>query len=187
MSNLFVFKQTSLSGVWLAERKVLKDSRGAFSRLFCADEFREIKLDKPIVQINHSITRIKGTVRGLHFQYPPHAETKIVTCFKGEILDVAVDLRRGSKTFLSWYSEKLSAENQKSMILPEGFAHGFQALTDHCEVIYLHTGFYVPEAEGGFNVEDKRIGIHWPLPISGLSERDKSHAFIADGYAGIIL
>lgn len=187
MSERFVFTQTPLSEVWIAERKVLEDNRGAFSRLFCADEFREIGFDKPIVQINHSITRKKGTVRGLHFQHPPHAEAKIVSCFKGEVFDIAVDLRHGSRTFLSWHGERLSGENQKSIIIPEGFAHGFQTLTDHCEMVYLHTAFYAPAAEGRFNVEDKRIAINWPLPISDLSERDSVHAFVADNYEGITL
>ncbi len=187
MSDRFSFTQTTLSGVWLAERKILEDNRGTFGRLFCADEFRKIGFNKPIVQINHSITKTKGTVRGLHFQLPPHAETKVVTCFKGEVFDIAVDLRKGSKTFLSWHGEKLSAENQKSMIIPEGFAHGFQTLTENCELVYFHTEFYVPKVEGGFNVEDKRISIHWPLPISGLSDRDRSHAFVTDNYDGITL
>jgi dTDP-4-dehydrorhamnose 3,5-epimerase len=185
MSGRFSFTQTSLSGLWVAQREVFEDSRGVFSKLFCADEFQKVGIDKPITQINHSITRLKGTVRGLHFQHPPHVETKIVSCLKGEIFDVAVDLRNGSKTFLSWQGERLSAKNQRSLIIPEGFAHGFQALTSDCELVYLHTGFYVPEADGGLNVEDKRIGIAWPLPISGLSERDKTHAFVSDDYDGI--
>lgn len=187
MNNRFTFIQTPLSGVWLVERKIFEDGRGIFSRLFCANEFQEFGIKKPIVQINHSITRKQGTVRGLHFQHPPHAEAKIITCLKGEVFDVAVDLRQGSKTFLSWHGEKLSAQNQKSIIIPEGFAHGFQALTDYCELIYLHTAFYNPETESGFNVEDKRIHIHWPLPVSDLSERDRSHVFVNNAYRGMTL
>lgn len=187
MSGRFSFIQTDLSGVWVLERKALEDTRGAFSRLFCADELRKIKVEKPIVQVNHSVTKTKGTVRGLHFQYPPHAEMKIVSCLKGEIFDVAVDLRRGSKTFLCWHGERLSAKNRRSLVIPEGVAHGYQTLTDDCELIYFHTGFYVPEAEGGLNVQDKRIGIDWPLPIAGLSERDQGHAFVQDGYGGVLL
>jgi dTDP-4-dehydrorhamnose 3,5-epimerase len=187
MSGRFSFTETSLSGVWIAQRKVFEDSRGAFNKLFSADEFQKAGVEKPITQINHSITRSKGTVRGLHFQHPPHVETRIVSCLKGEIFDVAVDLRKGSKTFLFYRGERLSAQNQRSLIIPEGFAHGFQALTDDCELVYLHTGFYVPEADGGLNVEDKRLGIAWPLPVSGLSERDKGHAFIRDDYDGVRL
>jgi len=187
MNKRFNFTQTSLQGLFIAERKAFGDSRGSFTRLFCAKEFNEIGLDRSIVQINHSITRIKGTVRGLHFQNPPHAEAKIISCLKGEVFDVAVDLRRGSNTFLSWHAEKISAENQKSIIIPEGFAHGFQALADDCELFYLHTRFYAPEVEEGFNVQDKRIGINWPLPIIGLSDRDKSYAPLKDNYCGILL
>lgn len=187
MSNRFVFRQTPLSGVWIVQRNVFKDDRGAFSRLFCAEEFREVGLGKPIVQINHSITSAKGTVKGLHFQHPPHAETKIIACLKGEVFDVAVDLRQGSKTFLSWYAQRISAENRKSIVIPEGCAHGFQAMTDHCELVYLHTALYAPETEAGFNVEDKRIGINWPLPVSGLSQRDQSQAFVPEGYHGVAL
>jgi len=187
MSSRFHFKSTPLSGVWVAERKMFEDNRGVFGRLFCSKEFREVGLDKPIVQINHSITRIKGSVRGLHFQCPPHAETKIISCLKGEIFDVAVDLRHGSKTFLAWHGEILSAENQRSMFIPEGFAHGFQALTDNCEMVYLHSEFYVQESESGISVEDKRIAIKWPLPVSGLSERDRKYVGVTADFKGIAL
>lgn len=187
MSARFNFKPTPLSGLIIVERKILEDNRGSFSRLFCTAEFKEIKLKKPIVQINHSITRTKGSVRGLHFQLPPHAEIKIITCLKGEIFDIAVDLRRDSKTFLSWYGEKLTAKNQKSMLIPEGFAHGFQTLTDDCELVYFHTEFYSPESEQAFNVLDPRIGINWPLPITHISDRDETHAFIENDFTGIFL
>ncbi|MBI5024575.1 MAG: dTDP-4-dehydrorhamnose 3,5-epimerase [Candidatus Omnitrophica bacterium] len=187
MSDRFVFGQAPLSGVWIARRNIFEDARGAFGRLFCAEEFQRIGFNKPIVQINHSITPVKGTVKGLHFQHPPHAETKIITCLKGEVFDVAVDLRQGSKTFLSWYGQRLSAENHKSIIIPEGFAHGFQTLTEHCELVYLHTEFYVPKAETAFNVTDKRIGIKWPLPVTVLSERDKSNPFVPQDYGGVTL
>jgi dTDP-4-dehydrorhamnose 3,5-epimerase len=187
MSDSFTFTATPLSGVLVTERKYFRDNRGAFSRLFCAKEFHEIGLKKQIVQINHSITKKRGTVRGMHFQQPPNAETKIVSCLKGEVFDVAVDLRYGSKTFLSWHGERLSAKNKKSLIVPEGFAHGFQALTDDCELIYLHTEFYDQEVEDGFNVKDKHIAIDWPLPLGESSERDKNLLFITDDYRGILL
>lgn len=187
MSERLIFMQTPLSGVWIAKRKILEDNRGAFSRLFCADEFREIGLDKPIVQINHSITKIKGAVRGLHFQYPPHAETKIVSCLKGEIFDVAVDLRQGSETFLSWHGERLSAKNQKSIIIPEGFAHGFQILEDECELLYFHTAFYSKEKESAIHYADPKIGISWPLPVTNISEKDKTYPFIENNFKGIVL
>lgn len=187
MSDRFILSQSSIPGLWLAERKIVKDNRGIFRKLFCAEEFFRVGINKPIVQINHSTTRTKGTVRGLHFQYPPHAETRIISCLKGAVFDVAVDLRKGSKTFLSWHGEKLSSENRKSLIIPEGFAHGFQTLTDDCELIYFHTGVYVPESEGGFNVEDKRIAVDWQLPVNCLSERDKNLPFINNTYKGVAL
>ena len=187
MSSRFNFIPTVLSGVWIAEREMFEDNRGALGRIFCAEEFSKIGLEKPIVQVNYSLTRTKGNVRGLHFQYPPHTETKIVSCLKGKILDVAVDLRHGSKTFLLWHGEILSSENRRSMFIPEGFAHGFQALTDNCEMVYFHSGFYVPESESGINVEDKRIAIDWPLPVSGLSERDRNLIFLTDDFQGIVL
>jgi dTDP-4-dehydrorhamnose 3,5-epimerase len=144
-------------------------------------------ISKPIFQINHTLTRKQGAVRGLHFQHPPHAETKLVSCLKGEIWDVAVDIRSGSPTFLQWHGEILSEANRKSMLIPEGYAHGFQALTEECELIYLHTAAYHPEAEGALNVADPRISISWTLPIDDLSERDRSHLFIGQEYQGIVL
>jgi len=185
MAERFIFSKTQLPRVWIAERKYFEDDRGSFGRLFCANEFKEIGLKKQIVQINHSITKKKGTVRGLHYQHPPHADLKIVSCLNGEIFDVAVDLRYGSKTFLSWHGERLSSENKKSLVIPEGFAHGFQALSNDCEMIYLHTEFYNKESEGGFNVNDKKITIDWPLKIGNLSEKDKKLPFIGDEYMGL--
>lgn len=187
MTEHFTFTKTSLLGLWIAERKYFEDDRGSFGRLFCTDEFREIGLKKQIVQINHSITKKKGTVRGLHCQYPPHTELKVVSCLKGEIFDVAVDLRYGSKTFLSWHGERLSSKNKKSLIIPEGFAHGFQTLSNDCELIYMHTNYYKKVAEGGLHVQDKKIAIEWPLPIKNVSEKDKSFKFIGDEYNGVKL
>ena len=128
--------------------------------------------------------RRRGTVRGLHFQRPPHAEDKYVSCLRGEVYDVAVDLRRGSATFLRWHAEKLSAANRRSLLVPRGFAHGFQALTDDCELIYLHTHRHVPASEGALNVRDPALAIDWPLPIVELSERDASHPFVDPAFAG---
>jgi dTDP-4-dehydrorhamnose 3,5-epimerase len=183
----FDFIQTPLSGLKRVQRKAIEDHRGFLSRFYCADEFREIGVTKPIAQINHTLTRQKGAVRGMHFQYPPHAEIKMVSCLKGEIFDVAVDLRRDSPTFLHWHGEILSATNRKSLLIPEGFAHGFQALTEDCELIYLHTAHYHPESEGALNVADSKINIAWPLPINDLSERDRNHPFIQSDFQGIVL
>ena len=181
----FIFHATPLPGLVVIERKPIEDDRGFFCRYYCSDEFRQAGLRKPIVQINHTLTRKKGSIRGLHFQYPPHPEAKIVGCLKGEIFDVAVDLRKGSPTLLRWYGEKLSASNRKSLLIPEGFAHGFQTLAGECELIYLHTASYAPEAEGGLNVLDPRLAIDWPLEIAERSERDRMHPMLAADFDGI--
>lgn len=179
--------ETSIKDLKVVQRKPLGDSRGFLSRMFCAESFSAFGVNKPIAQINHTLTQKKGTVRGLHFQYAPYAETKIVSCIKGEVYDVAVDLRKDSPTFLNWYGEILSADNQKSLLIPEGFAHGFQTLIDNCELIYLHTEAYQPSAEGALNVLDSRIKIDWPLPITELSERDQKHAMIDEKFQGLVL
>ena len=157
------------------------------SRFYCAEEFRAADITKPIAQINHTLTRKKGAVRGLHFQHPPHAEAKLVSCLKGEIFDVAVDLRHASPTFLHWYGVVLSARNQQSLLIPEGFAHGFQTLEEDCELIYLHAAAYHPESEGALNVADPKLGIAWPLPITEISERDRNHKLIEQSFQGITL
>lgn len=183
----FDFITTPLDGLVLVHRKAIEDERGFLSRFYCAEEMRVAGFDKPITQINHTLTRKKGAVRGLHFQYPPHAEIKLVSCMKGEVLDVAVDLRRNSPTFLHWHGEILSAVNRKSLLIPGGFAHGFQTLQEDCELIYLHTASYHPESEGALNVSDPKLGIAWPLPIGDLSVRDRSHAFIDENFQGVVL
>jgi dTDP-4-dehydrorhamnose 3,5-epimerase len=183
----FDFHETTLSGLKLVQRKPIEDARGFFARFYCAEEFRVAGLDKPIAQINHTFTRIKGTVRGLHFQHPPHAETKLVNCLSGAVLDVAVDLRADSLSFLRWHGEILSAENRRSLLIPEGFAHGFQTLTEDCELIYLHTVPFHPEAEGALNVADPTLAIEWPLAVSELSERDRAQPFIGPHFSGIRL
>lgn len=184
-TSRFDFSFSQLPGVAVIQRKRLEDHRGTFGRVYCSEEFREVGLLKPIAQINHSFTRVKGTVRGMHFQYPPHSETKIVSCLKGEIFDVALDIRRDASTFLQWHAEILSAANQRSLLISEGFAHGFQTLTDECELIYLHTATYAPHAEGGLNVRDPRFGIPWPVEITELSNRDQSYGYVGDAFDGL--
>ncbi len=176
-----------VAGLKLVRRRRLLDSRGFFSRLFCTDELSAAGWTKPIAQINHSYTVKKGTVRGMHFQYPPHAEMKLVMCIRGEVWDVAVDLRFGSPTFLKWHAERLSAENGFSLLIPEGFAHGFQTLTSDVELLYCHSAAYVPGAEAGLNPTDPRLDIRWPLPIVELSARDAAHPPIASGFTGVRL
>jgi len=178
---------TPLAGLKIVQRKPIEDARGFLSRFYCAEEFKVFGFIAPVSQINHTLTHKKGTVRGLHYQQPPHAEIKLVSCLKGEIFDVAVDLRKNSPTFLHWHGEVLSESNQRSLLIPEGFAHGFQTLTDDCELIYLHTAPYVKEAEAALNVTDSRVGIKWPLEITELSERDRSHPMIKNDFEGIVV
>ena len=183
----FDFVSTPLNGLILVKRNISQDHRGFLSRFYCSDEFLNAGLNKPIVQINHTLTKYKGTIRGLHFQYPPFAETKIVSCMQGEIFDVAVDLRRDSPTYLRWHSVLLSSENRQSLLIPEGFAHGFQALTEDCELIYLHTAAYEPASEGALNVADPKLGITWPLVCIEISERDQNHRMIEQDFQGVVL
>lgn len=185
--STFDFISTPLNGLMLVQRKIIEDHRGFLSRIYCVEEFRESGVVKNISQINHTVTFKKGSVRGLHFQCPPHAESKLVNCIKGEIWDVAVDIRRDSPTFLHWHGEVLSASNRKSLLIPEGFAHGFQALTSDCELLYLHTAAYHPEAEDVLNVADPGLNILWPLPISELSDRDRTRPFINQSFQGVVL
>lgn len=185
VTSRFDFCSTPLAELVVVTRKPLVDTRGFFSRLFCAEIFREIGLNKPILQINHSFTHCCGAVRGLHFQYPPHAEAKLVSCIRGRVFDVAVDLRAGSPTLLHWHGEEISAVNGKAMFIPEGFAHGFQSLEESCELLYFHTNNYAPGSEGALNVNDPALNIRWPLEISEISDRDRSHPFIDKQFTGI--
>jgi dTDP-4-dehydrorhamnose 3,5-epimerase len=183
----FEFFSTPLAGLRVIQRRPIEDERGFFCRMYCGEEFLNAGLNKSINQINYTLTRKKGTVRGLHFQYPPFAETKVVTCLQGEIFEVAVDIRQVSPTFLLWHSEVLSATNMKGFLIPEGFAHGFQALTEDCTLIYLHTAPYAPGDQGGLNVQDPRLAITWPLKITVISDTDLNRAFIDHKFEGIIL
>jgi dTDP-4-dehydrorhamnose 3,5-epimerase len=181
----FELHATPLSGLTLVRRQRIEDERGFFSRLFCAQELAAVGFVLPIAQINHTYTRRRGAVRGLHYQTAPHAEDKFISCLRGAVFDVAVDLRRDSPTFLRWHGEILSAENACSLLVPQGFAHGFQTLTDECELIYLHSRPYAASAEGSLNVLDPLLAINWPLPVSDISARDAARAGIARDFSGI--
>lgn len=185
MSQRFDILATPIAGLNVVQRKPLGDSRGYLERMFCAEELQNLIPGKRIEQINHTLTRIRGTVRGLHFQRPPHAETKFVQCLRGEVFDVAVDLRHDSPTFLHWHAEILSADNHKTLVIPEGFAHGFQTLSDDCEMLYFHTNIYQPQSEDGIHVQDSRLAIRWPLPVAGLSPRDSAWCPMDHEYTGI--
>jgi len=185
MSSRFEIHTTPIADLHLLQRKPNSDERGFFERLFCIEDLQAILSGRQIVQINHSYTARRGAARGLHFQRQPHAEMKFVQCLRGEVFDVAVDLRRGSPTFLKWHGEILSDKNHRTLVIPEGFAHGFQALTDECVLLYLVTAPYCPTAEGGLHLLDPRLGITWPLPVTQLSPRDAALPHLADDFTGV--
>jgi dTDP-4-dehydrorhamnose 3,5-epimerase len=162
------------------------DHRGKFGRIYCQDELKQIGHYKQIVQINHSLTRKSGAIRGMHFQYPPKAEIKMVKCLRGSVFDVIVDLRRDSDTLLQWYGEVLSDENLKMMYVPEGFAHGFQTLEENTELLYLHTEFYSPEHEGGVRYDDHMLRISWPLEVTEASKKDQEYPLLSKDFRGIM-
>jgi len=178
---------TPIEGVLMAETSRFTDKRGAFARLFCEHDLASTLGGSHIVQVNHSLTRKPGAVRGMHFQHAPHAEMKMVRCLRGRVWDVAVDLRNDSPTFLQWHGVELSAVNDRMIVIPEGCAHGFQVLEADSELLYLHTAFYTPDAEGGVRFDDPTIGIDWPLDVTDLSERDQSHPLIDDTFTGLSL
>jgi|SRR5690606_10649594 len=181
------FQSSGLNGLVFGMHEPRGDARGEFTRLYCDQRMQDAGVSKPVVQINHSFTRQKGAIRGLHFQWPPSAETKIIRCLRGAVWDVAVDLRAGSPTFLAWRACELTESNRRFVVIPEGFAHGFQALSDDAELIYLHTAPYTPEHEGGFHCFDERLAIAWPLPVTQQSPRDQGLPRIPEDFSGIAL
>ena len=185
MSARFELDATPLAGLLLCRRRVLADERGEFERLFCAEELAQAGFGHGAVQINRSLTRRVGAVRGLHFQYPPHAEHKLVSCLSGRVFDVAVDVRRGSPTFLRYIGIELAADRCESLLLPPGFAHGFQVLEPDSVLVYCHSTAYAPGAEGGVHAEDPRLAIRWPLPVAQLSPRDAGFAWLAQDFDGV--
>jgi dTDP-4-dehydrorhamnose 3,5-epimerase len=186
VTSRFDIQSTGLHCLNVLVRKPIGDTRGYLERIFCADELQDVLGARRVVQINRTLTIAKGTVRGMHFQFAPHAEMKLVSCLRGSVFDVAVDLRKESPTFLSWHAEILSADNHKTLAIPEGFAHGFQTLTDDCEMLYLHSTKYVPGAEAGLNPLDAKLAIAWPLPIREISPRDAAFALVIDGFEGVM-
>lgn len=174
-----------LDGLKLVARQRVGDQRGFLSRLFCAEELAAAGWLTPIAQINHSYTASRGTVRGMHFQRPPHAEMKLVSCIRGEVWDVVIDVRAGSKSFLYWHAERLSADNGRALLIPEGFAHGFQAMTDDVELLYCHSAAYAASAEVGLNPNDAMLKIKWPLEISEQSARDSGHPLLNALFKGV--
>ena len=177
------FSQTDLPGVFLIEPEMLADDRGSFARSFCVDEFKAAGIDFDIVQANISFNKFSGTVRGMHFQAPPHAEAKVVRCTSGAMYDVVVDLRPESGTYGKWTAAELNADNRAALFIPEGCAHGFQTLVDNTEVDHLMSERYVPEAASGVRFDDPAFGIEWPLPVASVSDRDRSWPDFEQGNA----
>lgn len=180
-----IFTPTILTGSYIIEPEPRADERGWFARYYCKEEFNSIGHSAEWVQMNHSFTKTKGTIRGMHYQVRPYSEIKMLRCISGAVYDVIIDLREGSPTFLQWTGIELSSSNKKMLYIPAGFAHGFQTLEENTELIYHHSAFYTPGAEGGVRYNDPLIGINWPLPLAVISERDASHPLLDSNFIGI--
>ena len=179
------FSKTFIDGVYIIDLNLIVDDRGGFARTYCHKEFEKIDFCQQFVQMNHSYNLKKGTVRGLHFQYPPFQETKLIRCINGVVNDVIVDIRKGSPTFLKHLSVELSSDNKKMVLIPVGCAHGFQTMSNNTELIYHHTAFYDPKSNGGLLYNDPCLMIDWNLPISKISSKDMSHPLIDSKFLGI--
>ncbi|MEO5967270.1 MAG: dTDP-4-dehydrorhamnose 3,5-epimerase [Ferruginibacter sp.] len=180
-----IFTETPLAGSFIVSLNPIGDSRGWFARTYCKREFAQIGHDKEWVQINHSFSNLKGTIRGLHFQHNPYGEIKLLRCVSGAVYDVIVDLRKDSPTYLKWFGTELSAENKNMLYIPKGFAHGFQTLKENTELIYHHSEFYNPDAESGLRFDDEILNIKWPLKVAEISERDKKHQLLNSTFKGL--
>lgn len=180
-----LFKPLPLAGAFLIDLERREDDRGFFARFYCENEFAAHGLETRWVQMNTSLSRQTGTIRGLHLQKPPKAEAKVVRCLRGAIWDVIVDLREGSPTFAKWYATELNEDNRSMLYIPKGCAHGFQTLQQNSELLYLHSEFYSPEYEGGLKFDDPDIAISWPLHVTELSARDQNLPLLKEWIAPI--
>lgn len=176
---------TPLAGLQVVETELTTDARGRFERLFCELKWTSLCAGLRFVQVNLSTTAHRGTVRGMHYQRAPMAEAKLIRCVRGRVFDVAVDLRAGSATLLRWHAVELSADEPREIFIPEGFAHGFQALSDDVQLLYFHTAPWTPACEGGVRHDDPRLSIAWPLEPAHVSARDSAHPVLESGFAGI--
>ncbi len=172
------FKETKIKGLYIIEPEIHFDERGYFARIFCKQELSKTGIDFNIVQVDRSLNKKRGIIRGMHFQKSPKAEDKIIQCIKGKIYDVAIDLRQDSPTYGEWVAEELSEENKKTLLIPKGFAHGFQTLADSCEILYFMSEFYSPQYESGVRWNDPFFNIKWPIKNPILSEKDKNWSLI---------
>lgn len=174
-----------LAGACLIEPEPYSDERGWFARTYCKREFAAIGHTAEWVQLNHSFTKDKGTIRGMHFQLPPYSEIKMVRCIAGAVWDVVVDIRKDSPSFLQWYATELNPGNRHMLYIPAGFAHGFQTLKPDTELIYHHSEYYQPGVESGLRFDDPALSLSWPLPVTIVSDRDRSHPLIQETFKGI--
>lgn len=172
-----IFKETGLKGAYLIELEKKEDERGFFARSFCEKEFEAHNLELPIRQSNISYNKKKGALRGIHYQAAPYEEIKLVSCVRGKIYDVIVDLRKNSSTFRKWLAFELNAQKYSSLYIPKGFAHGFQSLVDDTVVLYQMCEFYHPEFAHGIRWDDPIFMIKWPLPVSQFSQKDNTYSF----------
>lgn len=170
-----IFTETKLKGSFIIEIEKNIDERGFFSRIWCANEMNKHGLSTEICQANISSNKIKGTLRGMHYQVAPYQETKIVQCVRGAIFDVIIDLRKDSLTYHQWFGVELSHDNHKMLYIPEDFSHGFITLTDNCDVSYLMSQFYHPNSVAGIRWNDPSFNIKWPIEPRVVSEKDKSY------------
>ena len=174
------FLETKLKGAFVSEAELREDNRGFFARVFCQREFQDHGLKPVITQANVAFNRKRGTLRGMHFQFPPAAETKIVRCTRGAILDIIVDLRPESATYLDHIAVELTGDNHRTLYVPERFAHGYQVLEDGTETSYQVGEFYAPSLEGGLRYDDPRLGLVWPLPVTEISPKDAAWKELAE-------
>lgn len=175
-----VFTETKLSGAFIIELERREDDRGFFARAFCQNEFSDHGLKPVIAQANIGFNNQRGCLRGMHFQYPPAAETKVVRCTRGAVLDIIVDLRPESSTYLQHVSVELTADNHRAIYIPERFAHGYQTLADETETSYQVGEFYTPGAEGGLRYDDPALGVAWPLQVNVISDKDAAWPLLAE-------
>jgi dTDP-4-dehydrorhamnose 3,5-epimerase len=181
------FIETPIMGLYLIQLNKIQDERGFFARTFCKEQFSKIGFNKEFVQFNHSFNKIKGTIRGMHFQQQPFSETKLIRCVEGCVYDVAVDLRKDSASYMQSFGVELSSDNMICILIPEGFAHGFQTLQDNTALIYHHTNYYKPNTEGGIRFDDKILNIQWKLPPINISSKDLSYPLINENFKPIII
>jgi len=170
-----IFQETPLRGAYVIDLEKIGDERGFFARAFCAEQFRKHDLVDNFVQFNNSLAEKKGTLRGLHYQFAPKAEVKLVRCIRGSLLDVIVDVRKDSPTFLQHFGIELSAENRSMLYVPKGFAHGFITLEDQTETMYFVDEPFAPDFERGLRWNDPALGIRWPVEVTVISDKDANH------------